>query len=79
MSGMYQLIERDVVVVKKAPACVVGGEVPWQPLSTAVSETSLSPPAQPGPPAPHPVNHWTKQQVSYLIFIFILITYFIIC
>ncbi|KAL0872082.1 hypothetical protein ABMA27_004505 [Loxostege sticticalis] len=51
------------LAVKKAPACVVGGEVPWQPLSTAVSETSLSPPAQPGPPAPHPVNHWTKQQV----------------
>ncbi|XP_063827858.1 sterile alpha motif domain-containing protein 14-like [Ostrinia nubilalis] len=49
--------------VKKAPACVVGGEVPWQPLSTAVSESSLSPPAPPGPPAPHPVNHWTKQQV----------------
>ncbi|KAM3966188.1 protein phosphatase 1 regulatory subunit spinophilin [Aphomia sociella] len=46
--------------VKKAPACVVGGEVPWQPLSTAASEASLSPP--PGP-APHPVNHWTKQQV----------------
>ncbi|XP_075978864.1 protein phosphatase 1 regulatory subunit spinophilin isoform X2 [Anticarsia gemmatalis] len=50
--------------VKKAPACVVGGEVPWQPLSSAVSEASLTPPpGQPGPPAPHPVNHWTKQQV----------------
>ncbi|KAJ0178399.1 hypothetical protein K1T71_006222 [Dendrolimus kikuchii] len=48
--------------VKKAPACVVGGEVPWQPLSSAVSEASLTPP----PPAhqhPLPVNHWTKQQV----------------
>ncbi|KAH9642843.1 hypothetical protein HF086_016648 [Spodoptera exigua] len=46
--------------VKKAPACVVGGEVPWQPLSAAVSEASLTP-----PPHPHaqPVTHWTKQQV----------------
>ncbi|XP_037294677.1 uncharacterized protein LOC115444413 isoform X2 [Manduca sexta] len=47
--------------VKKAPACVVGGEVPWQPLSSAVSEASLTPP--PAPQAHHPVNHWTKQQV----------------
>ncbi|XP_031768701.2 uncharacterized protein LOC113521486 isoform X3 [Galleria mellonella] len=39
----------------------VGGEVPWQPLSTAASEASLSPP--PPGPAPHPINHWTKQQV----------------
>uniref|UniRef100_A0A2A4JQS1 SAM domain-containing protein n=1 Tax=Heliothis virescens TaxID=7102 RepID=A0A2A4JQS1_HELVI len=46
--------------VKKAPACVVGGEVPWQPLSSAVSEASLTPPPQ---AQPHPVNHWTKQQV----------------
>ncbi|XP_073947506.1 protein phosphatase 1 regulatory subunit spinophilin isoform X4 [Choristoneura fumiferana] len=38
----------------------VGGEVPWQPLSSAVSEASLSPPA---PLSPHPVTHWTKQQV----------------
>ncbi|CAH0729610.1 unnamed protein product, partial [Brenthis ino] len=57
--------------VKKAPACVVGGEVPWQPLSAAVSEASLSPRAAPSPApshaahaaAPHPVNLWTKQQV----------------
>ncbi|KAI8426498.1 hypothetical protein MSG28_005312 [Choristoneura fumiferana] len=49
-----------MVIVKKAPACVVGGEVPWQPLSSAVSEASLSPPA---PLSPHPVTHWTKQQV----------------
>lgn len=50
--------------VKKAPACVVGGEVPWQPLSSAVSEASLTPPpAQPGIPATQHVNHWTKQQV----------------
>ncbi|XP_049874712.1 uncharacterized protein LOC126372848 isoform X2 [Pectinophora gossypiella] len=47
--------------VKKAPACVVGGEVPWQPLSTAVSDASLSPP--PGHMSPHPPTHWTKQQV----------------
>ncbi|CAD0200712.1 unnamed protein product [Chrysodeixis includens] len=46
--------------VKKAPACVVGGEVPWQPLSSAASEASLTPPV---PAQPHPVNHWTKQQV----------------
>nr|XP_049706915.1 uncharacterized protein LOC110370193 isoform X2 [Helicoverpa armigera] len=46
--------------VKKAPACVVGGEVPWQPLSSAVSEASLTPPPN---AQPHPVNHWTKQQV----------------
>ncbi|XP_050563853.1 uncharacterized protein LOC118272816 isoform X6 [Spodoptera frugiperda] len=46
--------------VKKAPACVVGGEVPWQPLSSAVSEASLTPPPQ---AQAHPVNHWTKQQV----------------
>ncbi|XP_063623330.1 uncharacterized protein LOC134795421 [Cydia splendana] len=45
--------------VKKAPACVVGGEVPWQPLSSAVSEASLSP----APLSPHPVTHWSKQQV----------------
>lgn len=54
-----------MIVVKKAPACVVGGEVPWQPLSSAVSEASLTPPlGQSGPPAPLPVNHWTKQQVT---------------
>ncbi|XP_026316881.1 uncharacterized protein LOC113227983 [Hyposmocoma kahamanoa] len=47
--------------VKKAPACVVGGEVPWQPLSTAVSEASLSP--LPGPVSPHPPAQWSKQQV----------------
>ncbi|CAH0694246.1 unnamed protein product [Spodoptera exigua] len=48
------------LTVKKAPACVVGGEVPWQPLSAAVSEASLTP-----PPHAHaqPVTHWTKQQV----------------
>ncbi|XP_063363568.1 uncharacterized protein LOC134652327 [Cydia amplana] len=45
--------------VKKAPACVVGGEVPWQPLSSAVSEASLSP----APLSPHPIPHWSKQQV----------------
>lgn len=49
-----------MVIVKKAPACVVGGEVPWQPLSSAVSEASLTPPPQ---AQAHPVNHWTKQQV----------------
>ncbi|KPJ12294.1 Neurabin-1 [Papilio machaon] len=47
--------------VKKAPACVVGGEVPWQPLSAAVSEASLSPP--PAALATQPVTQWTKQQV----------------
>ncbi|KAJ2944260.1 hypothetical protein O0L34_g18243 [Tuta absoluta] len=47
--------------VKKAPACVVGGEVPWQPLSTAVSEASLSPP--PGAASPLPPTQWSKQQV----------------
>ncbi|CAK1586328.1 unnamed protein product [Parnassius mnemosyne] len=46
--------------VKKAPACVVGGEVPWQPLSAAASEASLSPlPA----PSAHFVSQWSKQQV----------------
>ncbi|XP_069359167.1 uncharacterized protein Spn isoform X2 [Maniola hyperantus] len=51
--------------VKKAPACVVGGEVPWQPLSAAASEASLSPPPVPLPalPLPHPPSLWTKQQV----------------
>ncbi|CAK1556131.1 unnamed protein product [Leptosia nina] len=43
--------------VKKAPTCVVDGEV-WEPISTAVSEASLSP-----QPHPAPVNLWTKQQV----------------
>ncbi|KAI8426500.1 hypothetical protein MSG28_005314 [Choristoneura fumiferana] len=32
-----------------------------QPLSSAVSEASLSPPA---PLSPHPVTHWTKQQLD---------------
>lgn len=48
--------------VKKAPACVVGGEVPWQPLSSAVSESSLVP-----PPQQHAVNLWTKQQVWHWV------------
>ncbi|XP_050672107.1 uncharacterized protein LOC126970308 [Leptidea sinapis] len=43
--------------VKRAPSCVVGGEVPWEPLSAAPSEVSLSPPHAP------PVTLWTKQQV----------------
>ncbi|XP_022129059.2 neurabin-1 isoform X1 [Pieris rapae] len=43
--------------VKKAPTCVVDGEV-WEPISTAVSEASLSP-----QPHPTPVNLWSKQQV----------------
>ncbi|XP_068618172.1 uncharacterized protein Spn isoform X2 [Battus philenor] len=47
--------------VKKAPACVVGGEVPWQPLSAAVSEASLSPPPSALPA--QPVSQWSKQQV----------------
>ncbi|XP_045495936.1 uncharacterized protein LOC123694520 isoform X4 [Colias croceus] len=44
--------------VKKAPTCVVDGEVPWEPLSAAPSEPSLS-------PQPHgrAVTLWTKQQV----------------
>ncbi|XP_048487650.1 uncharacterized protein LOC105392075 isoform X1 [Plutella xylostella] len=57
-------VHRANATVKKAPACVVGGEVPWQPLSTAVSEASLSPaPPSPHPHAQPPVNTWTKQQV----------------
>ncbi|XP_052741859.1 uncharacterized protein LOC112044733 isoform X2 [Bicyclus anynana] len=51
--------------VKKAPACVVGGEVPWQPLSAAASEASLSPPPAPLPALalPQPPSLWSKQQV----------------
>ncbi|XP_039755374.1 uncharacterized protein LOC120630274 isoform X3 [Pararge aegeria] len=43
----------------------VGGEVPWQPLSAAASEASLSPPPMPLPalPLPQPPSLWTKQQV----------------
>ncbi|GBP86897.1 Neurabin-1 [Eumeta japonica] len=51
------------ISVKKAPACVVGGEVPWQPLSSAVSEASLASPPVHTPSHPGPVTHWTKQQV----------------
>ncbi|XP_060802559.1 uncharacterized protein LOC106135031 isoform X2 [Amyelois transitella] len=58
--GVYSRDHRHhPLSVKKAPACVVGGEVPWQPLSTAVSEASLSPTPQPD----QRVNQWTKQQV----------------
>lgn len=54
--------------VKKAPptvGSVVGGEVPWQPLSAATSEISLSSSPLPVTAShyPVPVTHWTKQQV----------------